>query len=81
MAWKDSGGQERAQASGEIVAAERPPGVPCSKRGCRFPGQRPGAFCIDCGQRYHRCADHGGTAGAQRSLHSHRALYHPKTVR
>lgn len=34
--------------------------------------------CATCGKSYARCARHGGEAGAKRSLHSHRALYHPR---
>jgi len=32
--------------------------------------------CRSCGKTYHRCDDHGGQQGCQRSLHSHRAVYH-----
>lgn len=55
--------------------------IACCKRGCRERAVRPGAFCVDCGERYHRCEAHGGEAGARRSLHSHRGLHHPKVQR
>ncbi len=32
-----------------------------------------------CGNAYRRCAEHGGEAGARRSLKSHKGVYHPKT--
>ena len=38
------------------------------------------AICPDCSKVYARCSRHGGERGALRSLHSHRALYHPKKV-
>jgi hypothetical protein len=34
--------------------------------------------CNDCPRVYARCQHIGGEAGAKRSLHSHRGLYHPK---
>jgi hypothetical protein len=40
-----------------------------------------GVACMACGASYIRCEAHGGQAGARRSLHSHRALMHPKAVR
>lgn len=37
--------------------------------------------CFECSATYIRCEAHGGQQGARRSLHSHRALKHPKAVR
>lgn len=48
----------------------------CPKRASK-PATADGA-CSDCGKTYHRCGDHGGADGVKRSLHSHRALHHPK---
>lgn len=81
MTWKDSGGQERAQASGEVVSAPAGARTTCDKCPRRHPGPvyHQTVACPECGKEYARCAGHGGLAGAMRSLHSHRALYHPKT--
>jgi hypothetical protein len=40
-----------------------------------------GMASCGCGKVYVRCRRHGGEAGAKKSLHSHRALYHPKETR
>jgi len=50
----------------------------CDKCKKDVPPDVAGANCIDCKKVYYRCPACGGAAGAQRSLHSHRALYHPK---
>jgi len=77
VAWKDSGGAERAEAAGEIEATGE--SFACTQRGCGREAE-PGSavLCFDCGKTYRRCQKHGGLMGARRSLHSHRALYHPK---
>jgi hypothetical protein len=80
VTFKDSGGQERAQASGEIVTKVEPFwGQTCDRRGCKGPAFHDPVKCKDCGKTYARCSGHGGVPGAVRSLHSHRALYHPKS--
>lgn len=47
------------------------------KRPERCSGHLDHRCCGDCGKVYVRCKSHGGAAGADRSLHSHRGLYHP----
>lgn len=77
MAWKDSGGADRADASGELLSSVHL--SPCSKKGCKDRAEVGShVACADCGRVYTSCAKHGGLLGSKRSLHSHRALYHPR---
>lgn len=48
----------------------------CAHRGCEDHPTDPVAQCGVCGKVYQRCAFHGGTEGARRSLRSHRGLAH-----
>ena len=56
----------------------------CDKFSVTYPERCAGHLdhrcCGDCGKVYVRCKAHGGMAGAGRSLHSHRGLYHPVTA-
>lgn len=78
MIWKDSGGNERADASGEISVS--PGRAQCDRRRgkCRGPVYHATVACPECGKEYGRCDADGGYSGAMKSLRSHRALHHPK---
>lgn len=45
---------------------------------CGEPAYEGPEICDVCGKAYRRCIEHGGTQGARRSIHSHKALHHPK---
>lgn len=50
---------------------------PCDRSRMKDPCETPedaAVECEACGARYQRCARHGGAAGAQRSLTSHKGV-------
>jgi hypothetical protein len=78
---RDSGGRDRAEAAGEIITSPRRSTCDARRGRCGMRVLHAAVACQECGKVYGRCEADGGYTGALRSLHSHRALHHPRVRR